>query len=76
MKEIKFDSNQLITELFKKKKENTLDRNIIIDEKNFTIILLNKRKEFENLLIKKGNKSKRIWFDVCNKYQVYKMGRK
>ena len=68
MREIKLDSSQLISELFKKKKENTFENNIIVDEKNFTILLIKKRKDFENLLIKKGNKSKKIWLDVYNKY--------
>ena len=37
-----------------------------MNEKNFSILTNIKKKEFENIILKKGSYSKQIWYDIYN----------
>jgi hypothetical protein len=57
---------QLVNNLKNNKYNSRSAKDIYINEKNFSIYLACKRNEFENLLLKKGFVSKKIWLEVFN----------
>mmetsp|Transcript_33761 Transcript_33761/g.81814 ORF Transcript_33761/g.81814 Transcript_33761/m.81814 type:complete len:388 (+) Transcript_33761:2636-3799(+) len=54
---------QLINDTVQRKYDNVKDKTTLLNEKNYSIYLSFKRNEFEDMVLKKGYQSKKLWND-------------